>query len=110
MSINRYAKRRDANEPDIIKALEALGCTVESMDKVDLVVGYRGRNYLLEIKNGTKTSRSRTLTPTQKRLRETWNGQYSVVTSVEEALSAIVGRTIVKADVRPEGVLMEYAL
>ena len=35
----KYAKARDLNEPQIIKALEAIGCEVEQLDKpVDLVV------------------------------------------------------------------------
>lgn len=89
MSQKRYANRRDANEPDIIKALEAIGCTVEPMDKVDLVVGYRGQNYLLEVKDGNKSPSRRELTKAQVRLRERWNGQYSVVTNVDEALDAV---------------------
>lgn len=89
MSHKRYANRRDANEPDIIKALEAIGCTVEAMDKVDLVVGYRGQNYLLEVKDGSKPPSKRELTPAQLRLRNSWKGQYSVVTSVDEALAVL---------------------
>ncbi len=48
----KYAKARDLNEPQIIKALEAIGCEVEQLDKpVDLAVLYRGRVRFIEVKN-----------------------------------------------------------
>lgn len=48
----KYAKRRDDNEGDIIKALEAIGCEVEQLDKpVDLAVLYRGQVKFIEVKN-----------------------------------------------------------
>ena len=43
--------QRDANEPDIVLALEQVGATVVRMDDpCDLLVGFRGRNYLFEVK------------------------------------------------------------
>lgn len=52
--------KRDANEPDIVKALEALGVLVERIDKpVDLLCKYRGRVYLAEVKGeGVKRRKS----------------------------------------------------
>ena len=48
----KYAKARDLNEREIIKALEAIGCEVEQLDKpVDLVTLYRGRVRFIEVKN-----------------------------------------------------------
>ena len=48
----KYAKARDLNEPEIIKALQAIGCVVEQLDKpVDLVTLYRGRIRFIEVKN-----------------------------------------------------------
>ncbi len=48
----KYAKARDLNEPDIIKALQAIGCVVEQLDNlVDLVTLYRGRVRFIEVKN-----------------------------------------------------------
>jgi hypothetical protein len=48
------AKRRDANEPPIVQALENAGAFVQRLDDgqgtPDLLVGYAGRTYLLEVK------------------------------------------------------------
>lgn len=51
MSLNRYAKKRDASEPEIVSALLQCGFSVERLDRpVDLVVGFRGRAFLIECK------------------------------------------------------------
>lgn len=88
MSRNRYARRRDLNEPQIIEALEAAGCDVLQSDDFDLVVGYRGGNFLIECKRPKRATESR-ITPIQKRLRGQWRGQYAIVTTPEEALIAV---------------------
>jgi len=85
----RRAAKRDANEGPIIDALLAVGAYVQQADFVDLVVGFRSRNYLLEIKqeNGR-------LTPRQEKLLAEWPGQYAIVRTPEEALRAVgaIGR------------------
>ena len=88
----RYAARRDANEGEIVKALQAIGCSVLRLDAVDLIVGLRGVNYLLECKDGRKSVGNRPLTAAQKKLRAEWRGQYAVVTTVEEALAVVTAR------------------
>ena len=63
---NRYARRTgtpDANEAAIISELQARGATVLVLDQpVDLVVGYRGRWVLVEIKAGPKARIKKTQT------------------------------------------------
>jgi Holliday junction resolvase-like predicted endonuclease len=86
MGLNRYAKRRDANEPDIVEALRAIGCTIIQCDAVDLVVGYQGVNHLIEVK--TKTGK---LKDSQLALQATWRGQYSIARTVDEALKIVTG-------------------
>jgi hypothetical protein len=88
MSLHRYAKQRDLNEPEIISALQQCGCDVERIDLCDLIVGRAGVNYLLEIKRPDRRSESR-IKPRQKRMRSTWSGQYAIVTTVAEALKAV---------------------
>lgn len=52
----------------------------------DLVVGARGRNYLLEVKfPGDEDD----LTPAERRFHEAWQGQIDVVSSLEMALEVI---------------------
>jgi hypothetical protein len=88
MTLNRYAKRRDANEPPIVLALIEMGCSVIKTDACDLVVGYKGRNYLLEVKMPKAE-----IKPSQKHLLKTWKGQYSIVYTVQEAINIIEGST-----------------
>ena len=87
--MRRYAARRDANEGEIVRALEKVGCDVVRLDFCDLLVGRRGRNYLLEVKDGRKSPSKRPLTPQQVKLRSAWRGHYRVVTSTEEAIEAV---------------------
>jgi hypothetical protein len=67
----RYASRRDANEAAIITALEAAGAYVWVIGlPVDLLVGYKGHTFLVEVKNGPK----RRLTALQADFFESWGG------------------------------------
>jgi hypothetical protein len=51
MYARRRAKRRDENEGPIIAAMLAAGATVLQLDEIDLLVGFRGLNILIEVKN-----------------------------------------------------------
>lgn len=94
-----YGRRRDANERQIIDALRAVGATVCQLDGnglPDLLVGYRGRTLLLEVKQehgkakvgGKKTADG--LLPSQRAWHAAWCGQVPViVTTPKEALVAI---------------------
>ena len=67
----RYAKRVDANQDAIVAALRAAGAYVWIIGlPVDLLVGYAGHTFLVEIK---RDSRSR-LTPLQRDFFENWTG------------------------------------
>lgn len=92
----RRAARTDANQAEIVKALRAIGASVTDTSSVgqgfpDLVAGFRGRNWLLECKDGRKPPSARKLTPDQIEFKATWRGHWAVVNSPEEALE-IVGR------------------
>ncbi len=86
----RYAKRRDQNEPDIVDALEKAGFDVVRTDEIDLIAGKAGNNFLLEVKRDGMDTESR-IRPLQRRLRDSWRGQYAIVTSPVEALRACMG-------------------
>ena len=94
------AARVDANQPEIVKALRGVGATVQHLHKVgqgcpDISVGWRGTNYFLEIKDGSKPPSARELTPAQKDWHAGWKGQVAVVCNADEALAAI-GANIVR--------------
>ena len=84
-----YARRVDANQPEIVAALRQAGGTVTHLHTVgkgcpDLLCGFHGRNYLLECKvPGGK------LTEAETDWHETWEGQRAIVHSAEEAMAAI---------------------
>lgn len=84
--------RIDANQPDIVRDLRKAGCMVESLAAVgkgmpDLLVGYSGRLYLLEV----KTQHGK-LTGDQVMFFNRWYGYANVihvVRSAEEALRVV---------------------
>ena len=84
---------RDANEPEIIRALERIGASVIRMHTpVDLLCGFRGCNYLIEIKRplGPKGGkRGRDLTPDQRVFFKVWHGKVHIVRTPTEALLAV---------------------
>ena len=83
-------KRVDNNQVQIVKALRDMGCTVEHLHAVgkgcpDIVIGFKGKNLLLEIKDGDK----KVLTPDQANWHKLWKGQVNVVTTIDEAKNLI---------------------
>jgi hypothetical protein len=95
--------RTDANQRDVVKALQALGCSVLDLSPLgfgapDLLIGATklqlggaaGRlNILLEDKDGKKSPSKRRLTDFQEDFHAGWRGQVDVVNSVEEAISIV---------------------
>lgn len=102
MSINRFAKMRDANEAEIVAALRSVGATVTQLGQhgvPDLLVGFRGATFLLEVKappgarGGTKHNHAE-LTSAQKLWWATWSGRPpAIVRTAAEALKAIGATT-----------------
>lgn len=90
----RRAARVDGNHAAIMLALRAIGASVADTSAVgqgfpDLVVGLRGRNWLIELKDGSLSPSRRALTPAQVEFKATWRGQWAVVTSPDEALELV---------------------
>ena len=98
MGLHSFANQRDGNEKTIVDALRKLGASVHRMDKpCDLLVGFRGKNFLLEVKlpmgprGGTSHSQ---LNDEQTTFFRSWYGQFEVVRSTEDAIDVITsGRT-----------------
>lgn len=91
MTFNRYAKRVDANQAQIISALESAHALVEVIDRpVDLLVGFAGRFMLMEVKNPNSRYGKAGLNQGQKRFFEQWEGYpLAQVDSPEAALRAL---------------------
>ena len=85
----RHRARKDANHAAIVAALRAVGVTVFETHQVhdgfpDLVAGYRGVNYLIEVK-----STAGELTPAQRGLHADWRGCIVVAQTIDEALRRV---------------------
>ncbi len=83
----RRAARVDANQAQVISALRAAGAYVYIISlPVDLLVGYKGKTYLVEIKDGPK----KTLTRLQQDFFGNWcGGGLHRINDAEEALQMI---------------------
>lgn len=94
----RRAAKVDANQAEIVAALRKVGATVQSLAATgsgvpDLLVGFRGNTFLIEVKDGRLPPSARELTPDQIEWHVEWRGgACTVVNSVDEAL-AFIGAT-----------------
>ena len=87
MTLNRHAKRRDANEPEIRQALTKAGIKFWQLDTpLDLLIAHRGEFKFLEVKKDSKEP----FTPAQEAFFEDTIGypRYRVETP-EDALRAL---------------------
>ena len=91
MKRHSYAHKVDANQSDVVAALRRVGAIVEVTSSAgggfpDLVVGFRGDIYLIEVKDGKNVLTSEQVTFFMK-----WKGfgRVGVVRSPDEALKFI---------------------
>lgn len=90
----RKKARVDSNQKEIVEALKKIGCSVVSLAPMgrgvpDLLVGYKGHNYLLEIKDGTLPPSKQKLTEDEQKFFDSWLGQRAIVRTSEEAIKVI---------------------
>jgi len=93
----RRAARIDSNQQAVVQALRSAGMTCCILSAVgkgvpDLLIGFRGLNFLLELKDGAKCESKQSLTADERAFHETWGGQVAVVDSPETAISEVVTR------------------
>jgi len=86
----RRRGRVDGNQSEIVKALIDIGATVVSLAPMgagvpDLLVGFRNRNFLFELKIDDKAK----LTPDEVAWHDKWFGQVACVTTIYEILKII---------------------
>jgi hypothetical protein len=90
----RQASRIDTNQPAIVAALRGVGASVLHLHQLkncfDLLVGYRGRTFLMEVKDPSQPPSKRELTIGEAAFREKWRGTpYHIVHTPDEAISII---------------------
>jgi hypothetical protein len=90
----RTASRVDGNQPAIVSALRQVGASVLHTHQLkncfDLLVGYRGRTFLMEVKDPAQPPSARKLTEGEAEFRASWRGTpYHIVHTPAEAISII---------------------
>ena len=84
----RTVHRKDWNQDVVVAALREIGCTGYIMGRpVDLVVGYRAKNFLIDVKRKGQSDKGKT--DFQKEFFKTWRGQVRTVESIDEALDVV---------------------
>ena len=81
----------DDNQRAVIAALRQMGCSVQPLSMVgdgcpDIMVGYKGRNLLFEIKDGDKPPSCTKKTQKQEYWHRVWGGQVATVHSSDDAI------------------------
>lgn len=85
----RRAARIDRNQPAIVNLLRGYGASVQPLHTVgqgcvDLLAGFKGVNFALEIKDPDKPPSKRVLTPAEFLWHSSWCGQVAIVETVED--------------------------
>lgn len=91
----RYAARADRNQPEIVAAMRAIGAVVQPLHTVgsgvpDVLVSYKNRTLVMEIKDPTKPKADRQLTPAQVKWHAMWTGEKHVVETAEQAVAILM--------------------
>jgi len=97
----RTAARVDSNQATIVKALRSAGAFVQPLHTIgdgcpDILVGYRSKWYVVEIKDGDKPPSARKLTDDEREWHDKANRHAPVyiVESIDDALIVIGAVTL----------------
>jgi hypothetical protein len=88
-------RKVDVNQPELVDQIRQIpGVSVRHTHMVgagfvDLVVGFRGKNFLLELKNPDMPPSKRKLTPDEEKFFKEWTGQVAIVHNLEDVLKII---------------------
>lgn len=88
-------RKTDSNHKEImdkcrtIPALSIFSTHAVGKGFPDIVIGYRGKNYLFEIKDGKKPPSQRKLTSDELRFHIGWYGQINIVYSFDDILKIL---------------------
>jgi len=88
--------RIDANQNEIVRELRKVGATVlitsNLKNAFDILVGFRGELYIVEIKDGSKPPSQRKLTPGETKCKQDFQNvgvKYHIINSVQEAIEML---------------------
>jgi hypothetical protein len=88
------AKRIDANQNEIVNQLRKIGASVFITSMIgkgfpDIIVGCRGINFLIELKDSSKPNSAKKLTPDEQAFFDTWKGTVHKCETFDEILKII---------------------
>jgi hypothetical protein len=85
-------RKADSNQSALVKQMRRIpGLTVFHTHTVgngfvDVVCGFRGKNYLFEIKDPGKPPSQRKLTADEQKFHDEWTGQIAVIETIDDVL------------------------
>ena len=87
----KWSNKIDNNQPEIVKLFRKLGASVQHIHRVgqgcpDLAVGFRGKSYLFELKDGNKPPSQRKLTPDEEKWHIEWEGHVEIIESLDDVI------------------------
>jgi hypothetical protein len=88
-------RKVDNNQKKLVEQMRAIpGVMVRHTHTVgcgfpDIVVGYKGQNYLFEIKDPTKPPSGRKLTLEERWFHDDWTGQITTIQTIDDVLSIL---------------------
>ncbi|MDE1179473.1 hypothetical protein [Paraburkholderia sp.] len=91
----RRAARVDGNQAEIVSALRAVGASVTPTHQLgggfpDLVVGFRRRSILFEVKDPKQPLSKRKLTDDEAIWFGNWKGEAHIVETAEQAIAILL--------------------
>lgn len=91
----RRAAKIDDNQREVVNALRQLPQVTVALTAAvgkgvpDFVVGYKGNNYWIELKDGNKPPSQRKLTEHEEAWHEKWTGHVAICNNLDEVLKEI---------------------
>ena len=91
----RRKARIDQNQNEVVRQLRNIpGVTVRITSMVgegfaDFVIGYKKRNFLIELKNSKNIPSKKKLTPEEEKFFQAWTGQVDKAETIEDCLKII---------------------
>ena len=90
----RVRGRIDDNQKEVVSQLRKLGVSVAITSMLgkgfpDLVLGHQNKNFLIELKDGSKTKSRKTLTEDEAKFFNDWRGQVDKCESLDDICKII---------------------
>lgn len=87
-------KRTDNNQKKLVEQIRRLGASVTHLHALgkgngDLLIGIRGKNFLLEVKDPAKSPSRKKLTKDEVKFHAAWQGQICIVETIDDVIKLI---------------------